>query len=219
MENQEDVEEEKVILTEEDFREALREIGTFVDITEADLKNLYEIAVRIAEDRCARTWLAREIMSRDVITVKKDTDIHEAGRLLIRHKISGMPVVDDDNHVIGMITEADLLTMAGIPKGHVFNDVVMKYVLGKPTPHHREGKKVADVMSAHVITAHPETSAKEIASILDKKRIKRVPVVDNENRLLGIVSRGDIVRVFCEESEKKIRDSLKTEPTGPPAAK
>lgn len=196
------MEEEKVSLTEEDFREALREVGTFVDITEADLKSLYEIAVRIAKDKCARTWLAREIMSRDVITVKKDTDIHEAGRLLIKHKISGMPVVDDNNRVIGMITEADLLTMAGIPRGHVFNDMVMKYVLGKPTPHHREGKKVEDVMSDHVITVHPTTSAREIAAILDKKRIKRVPVVDNENRLVGIVSRGDIVRAFCEEPER-----------------
>jgi len=94
---------------------------------------------------------------------------------------------------------ADLLTMAGIPRGHVFSDVVMKYVLSKPVPRHREGKKVKDIMSSHVITVGPDTTIKKIASMLDEKRIKRVPVVDDENRLLGIVSRGDIIRIVCEE--------------------
>lgn len=98
----------------------------------------------------------------------------------------------------GLAGEADLLKIAGIPCGYVFNAVVMKYVLNKPVPGHRTGKKVKDIMTAPVITVHPETSVKEIATILDKKRIKRVPVVDDEGRLVGIVSRGDILRVVCE---------------------
>ena len=196
-----DKEEPTPGLTEDDFREALRELGTYVDITENDLKKLYEIATRISRERCAHSWLAEEIMTRDVVTVKGDAEIHEAGRLLIKHKISGMPVVDDARHVTGIITEADLLSVAGIPSGHVFNDVVMRYVLVKPTPQHRAGHTVKDIMSTHVITVSPGTTVKKIALILDKKRIKRVPVVDEENRLLGIVSRGDIVRIFCEEPE------------------
>lgn len=196
------MEEPKIALTEEDFREALKEFGGYVDITENDLKKLFEIAVTISRERCAHSWLAKEIMNRDVITVKADVDLHEAGRMLIKHRISGMPVVDDENRIIGIITDADLLTMAGIPRGHVFNDVVMKYVLSKPVPQHRDGKKVKDIMSTHVITVDPDTTVKKIASILDGKRIKRVPVVDDENRLLGIVSRGDIIRIVCEEESK-----------------
>lgn len=191
---------ENIELTEDDFREALAKLGTFVDVTESDLKKLYEIAVKVSKERAAHSWLAREIMTRDVISVKADLDLHEAGRLLIKHKISGMPVVDDENHVIGIISQADLLTMAGIPQGHVFNDVVMKYVLSKPTPQHRAGRTVKDVMSTHVITVNLETTAKQIATVLDKKGITRVPVVDIENKLIGIVSRGDIVRVLCEQS-------------------
>lgn len=57
-------------------------------------------------------------------------------------------------------------------------------------------------MTTPVITVSPETTAKKIAMILDKKRIKRVPVVDDKNRLVGIVSRGDIVRIVCEEPLK-----------------
>ena len=197
------MEESKIELTEDDLREALKEFGGYIDITENDLKKLYEIAAKISKERCIHSWLASEIMSRDIITAKEDTDIHEAGRLLIKHKISGMPVIDNENHIVGMITEADLLTIAGIPRGHVFNDVVMKYVLNKPTPQHRAGKKVKDIMSSPVITVSPDTTVKKIAMILDEKRIKRVPVVDEANKLIGIVSRGDIIRVVCEKSDKK----------------
>ena len=197
------MEESKIELTEDDLREALKEFGGYIDITESDLKKLYEIAAKISKERCIHSWLASEIMSRDVITAKEDTDIHEAGRLLIKHKISGIPVIDNENRVVGIITEADLLTIAGIPRGHIFNDVVMKYVLNKPTPQHRAGKKVKDIMSSPVITVSPDTTVKKIAMILDEKRIKRVPVVDEANKLVGIVSRGDIIRVVCEKSDKK----------------
>ncbi len=194
--------EQTIELTEDDFREALSKVGTFVDVTESDLKKLYEIAMKVSKERSCHSWLAGEIMTRDVISVKGDVDLHEAGRLLIKHKISGMPVVDDENHVIGIISQADLLTMAGIPQGHVFNDVVMKYILAKPTPHHRAGHTVTDIMSTHVITVCLETTVKKIAAVLDKKGITRVPVVDKENKLIGIVSRGDIVRVICEKSDE-----------------
>jgi CBS domain-containing membrane protein len=189
-------------LTEDDFREALKEIGTFIDVTEEDLKKIYEIAIKISKERCASSWLASEIMTRDVITVGPETDIYDAGRLLIKHKISGMPVVNGNNNVVGIITQADILTIAGVPRGHVFNDVVMKYILHKPTPQHRDAKVVGDIMTTKVITVTPHTTAKTIAAILDKKGITRVPVVNGENKLIGIVSRADIVRVVCRETDK-----------------
>lgn len=193
------MQEEKITLTEDDFRAALKEFGTYIDITEEDLKKLYELAVKIATERCVHSWLAGEIMTRSVITVSPDTDVYDAGRTLIKHKISGMPVVDNENRVIGMLSIADLLSLAGIPRGHVFNDVVMKYILNRPTPQHRQGKKVKDIMSTSVISVHPDTTAKKIAAILDRKGLKRVPVVDEENRLIGIVSRADILRIICKE--------------------
>ncbi|HSB34652.1 MAG TPA: CBS domain-containing protein [Nitrospirota bacterium] len=194
--------EQTTQLTEDDFREALSNIGTFVDITENDLKKLYEAALKISKERSVHSWLAGEIMTRDVISIKGDMDLHEAGRLLIKHKISGMPVVDDENRVIGIISQADLLSMAGVPPGHVFNDVVMKYILARPTPQHRSGRTVKDLMSTHVITVGLETAAKQIAALLDKKGITRVPVVDAEKKLIGIVSRSDIVRILCEDSKE-----------------
>lgn len=194
--------EDKITLTDQDFREALKKFGTYVDITENDLHTLYDIALKVAKERSAHSWLASEIMTKDVVSVKSDTDIHAAGKLLIQNKISGLPVVDDENRVVGMLSNSDLLAIAGIPSGHVFNDVVMKYILRKAVPRHKPGKIVKDLMSTSVITVSHDTNVKKIAAILDKKGIKRVPVVDEENRLLGIVSGGDIVKILCEGEGK-----------------
>ncbi len=202
------MEENNLTLTDDDFREALKEFGSYVDITEEDLKKLYEIAVKAARERCIHSWLASEVMTRDVVSVKCDTDIHEAGKLLIKNRISGMPVVDNENRVIGIIATSDLLVFAGIPHGHVFNDVIMKYILRKPVPRHVAGKKVEDTMSTSVITVFPDTAVKKIAAILDEKGIKRVPVVDKGNKLVGIVSRGDILRIICDDEGEETKEPL-----------
>ncbi len=196
------IREENFHLTEDDFREAIKELGTYVDITEEDMLRLYEMAVKIGKERCANSWLARDIMTRDVISVKRDADVHEAGRLLIKNRISGMPVVDNENRVVGILSTSDLLALAGIPRGHVFNDVVMKYILHNPAPQHRAGKSVGEIMNTSVITATSDTSVSHIAEILDKKAITRVPVVDSERRLEGIVSRSDVIRIVCKDGSE-----------------
>jgi len=188
-------EEREIIITEEDLNEALKELGTYIDVTPEDLKLLFDLALRIAKERCLTSWIAQDIMTRDVISVKPDTDIYEAGKLMIRHRISGLPVIDDEGILRGIITEADLLTLAGIPKGHVFNEKVMSYIGRRAS----KPKRVSDVMTKDVISVTPSTSVRTIAKILHKKGIKRVPVVDIKGKVIGIVSRTDILRVLCSE--------------------
>jgi CBS domain-containing protein len=113
-----------------------------------------------------------------------------------------MPVVDADNRVVGIISEADLLSLAGVKKGHTFKDVLL-HVLGKPLPVRKKGNTVGEVMSSPAITTDPDRDARAVAAILDEKRIKRLPVVNEENRLVGIISRADIVRAMGRGKEKK----------------
>ncbi len=96
-------------VSDEDLRAAVREMKAYVDITEEDLKKIYEIALRHAHERTAFRMPVRDVMTKKVVTVTRGADIHEAARLLAENRISGMPVVDDRNHVIGVISEADLL--------------------------------------------------------------------------------------------------------------
>ena len=134
-------------------------------------------------------------MTKKVITAKKESSLHEVSDLLSENRISGLPVLDEEHHVIGVVSEADVLSMAGMEKGHSFKDI-LKHLLGEPLPNRKQGDCVGEIMSSPAITTSPEADIREAARILETRKIKRLPVVDGENRLLGIVSRGDIVRAM-----------------------
>ncbi len=182
-------------LIDQDLREALKELKTYVDITEEDLRKIYTIALNHARRRLGETVLVKDIMTKDVVKVKRDTDIQEAARRLSGLRISGMPVVDEANKVIGVISEADILSLAGVKRGHTFKDI-LRHVLAEPLPISKSGNTVGDIMSSPAITTGPSGDIREVAAVLDERRIKRLPVVDTEGKLVGIISREDIVRAM-----------------------
>jgi len=180
-------------ISEEDLRAALREIKTYVDITEEDLKKIYAIALRNAQERIARSIPVSNVMTKDTIAIRAHADIHEAARLLSEHRISGLPVVDEEGVVLGVVTEADILSMTGMKEGHTFKDI-LRHLLGEPLPERKRGNNVGEIMSSPAITTRLDTDIRDVARILDERRIKRLPVVDEKNRLIGVISRADIVR-------------------------
>jgi CBS domain-containing protein len=147
-----------------------------------------------------------DLMTRDVVTINPDADLKEAARRLSGLRISGMPVVDADHRVLGIISEADILSLAGVKKGHTFKDV-LRHVLGAPLPVRKKGNTVGEIMSSPAITTDPDRDIRAVAAILDEKRIKRLPVVDEEGRLVGVIARADIVRAMGMGLEKKTRRS------------
>jgi len=118
--------------------------------------------------------IARDIMTRKVCTIHSEASAKEAAQLLDQMRISGLPVVDEDGKIIGIITEADIISKVD-----------------------REGLCVADIMSHEVTVVDEETPVSEIAMLLTERKIKRVPVV-RDGRLVGIVSRADIVHAVAQ---------------------
>lgn len=108
-----------------------------------------------------------DVMTTEVITVPEHETKQQAARLLSQHRISGLPVVNDDNTVVGVVTEYD--------------------VIGK------EGRTVGDIMTRSVISVTPDTDLDEVSRILVHERIKRLIVLD-QGRLAGIISRADLVK-------------------------
>ncbi|HEX9021576.1 MAG TPA: CBS domain-containing protein [Nitrospirota bacterium] len=185
----------------EDLQAALRELKTYVDVTEEDLLSIYALAVRHARKRRSTMVSVRTVMAEKVVSATGTMSLQDAARLLSVHTISGMPVVDADNRVIGVISVADLSPRAGKGRPGVLKDLLRRFT-GKPALGGRDGEHVEDVMSAPPITIEPEADIKEVAAVLDMRRIKRLPVVDREGRLLGIISRGDVIRAMGEGKEK-----------------
>ena len=100
-------------LTDEDLRAALADLKGYVDITEEDLMKIYSSALRFARKRTMVEIPVSDLMTRDVVTIDREANLKEAARRLSGLRISGMPVVDAENRVLGIISEADILSLAG----------------------------------------------------------------------------------------------------------
>ncbi|MFI5294249.1 MAG: CBS domain-containing protein [Thermodesulfovibrionales bacterium] len=182
----------------EDLRAALSDMKTYVDVTEEDLLKIYSLALRHAKERPALHRKVSEVMTIEAVAVNEDADIEEAIMLLSGHRVSGLPVVDKENRVLGVITEADILSVMGMKRGHTFKDIVAR-LLGESVPGNKAGNTVRQVMSSPAISTTPDALILEIAGILEERRIKRLPVVDSRGVLVGIVSRTDIVRAVAKK--------------------
>lgn len=142
---------------------------------------------------------ASDVMVRDVITIGPDDDVSHAAKLLVDHDISALPVVDKHRHIIGILSEADLLRReelgtekrrpwwleALMPSGVLALDYAKSH-----------GRKVSELMSETVVTAKPDASLSEIATLLERNRIKRVPIVE-KGRLIGVVSRANLIQALA----------------------
>ena len=182
-------------LSIEDLRAAMSDMQTYIDVTPEDLHTLYTLALGHAHARRRSERSVQAIMTTAVVTLSPEADLPEAARVLSEHKISGAPVIDAHCRVLGVVSDADLLALAGIPREHTFRDLV-RYLLGRPLPLRKTGTTVAEIMTAPAITVWPETTIREAAQLLSARRIKRLPVVDGQQRLVGIVARADIVKVI-----------------------
>jgi CBS domain-containing protein len=141
---------------------------------------------------------AEDIMTRRVISIGPDATIFEAVRLMLQHRISGLPVVDASDSLIGMVTEGDFLRRAEIgterhrPRWFEF---VLGPGRGAAEYTHSHGRKVEEIMSTEPYSVSEETPVEEVVSLMERRRIKRVPVT-RDTRVVGIVSRANLVRAM-----------------------
>ena len=140
----------------------------------------------------------RDVMTTHVICITKYESIMQVANILTEKNISGLPVVDNEQKVIGIITQADILSMVGVGREHTFKDL-LKYMLGEPLPQRRIGDHVGDIMTSPALTIKPDANVAEAVRIMDEKRIRRLTVVDENNLLLGIITRADILKAVIKK--------------------
>ena len=182
-------------IKEEDILEAMRAIPGYLDITPGDFKEVYRLAFQHALERLSRAVTAAEIMTTDVVTVAPDTPVAEVAAAMGRRGVSGVPVVDAGQKVVGVISEKDFLTRMGVQDAKNFMSLVAgclktRGCVALPI----ESALARDLMSSPAVTVAPDTPVRDIAMLLTQSGINRVAVTDPDGRLLGLVSRGDIVK-------------------------
>ena len=152
-------------------------------------------------------YSAKEIMSSPAVSVNVEQTLQDVIEILAKNRFSGVPVVDKENKVIGVISDTDIIRYS-----HQISVVPLSNLSGWISPHvdisdlatMRKGfellhkTKVNEVMTKKVFTIHEGDTATDVAQLMNKRRINRVPVVDDDGKLVGIVTRGDMVQCMAK---------------------
>ena len=147
---------------------------------------------------------AQDIMTKEVISVKKDMSVRELAQLLSDKKISGVPVIDDQDNLVCIVTENDLIDQA--KKIHIptvmalFDSFVF---LENPDRLEKDLKKmsaatVGDICTGKVITAKTDTPVDELATTMSEKNAHTLPVLDQEGNMVGVIGKSDIIRTIAQ---------------------
>ncbi len=145
-----------------------------------------------------------DVMTTTVVAVKKGASYKEMAALLRRYRVSAFPVLDDDQRVIGIVSEADLLAKEALnaDRGGAINALVHHKELKKA-----DGETAGDLMTSNVVTVKPDDTVEQAARLMYHLQVKRLPVVDAGGYLVGIVSRADLLTVF-DRPDQEIRAEI-----------
>jgi len=163
----------------------------------------------------------KDVMTTHVVAVRRNASFKDMAARLLEHRVSAFPVLDEENRVIGVVSEADLLTKEALslPDSGEWGAQVSGML------HHREQAKAAaitaeDLMTKPPVTIGPNDLVSHAARLMYSRKLKRLPVVDDGGRLIGIVSRADVLSVYSRPdadilhdiTEGIIPDTLLTDP-------
>jgi CBS domain-containing membrane protein len=190
-------------ISDEDVLEAMKEIGGYVDITSGDFKEIYRIARRTAWKRLLEVGRAGSLMTREVIRVKRKTPLGEVAETMARNNVSGLPVVESDGSVAGLITEKDFLRrLAPQNQGSLMGVIAACLQAAGQTALALREKWAEDIMTSPALTLREDASLGEILRLFRERTINRAPVLNEQGRLTGIVTRADVLRILAGYTEK-----------------
>jgi CBS domain-containing protein len=145
---------------------------------------------------------ASDVMTTDVVSIGPETSVRHIAQLMLRHRVSALPVLDDDGRLVGIVSEGDLMRRGELGGDqhrswwlNLFagpEEIASEYVK-------QHGQRAKDVMTSRVVSIDEHASVATIAAILEEKRVKRLPVL-RDGRLIGIVSRADLLHAIATAS-------------------
>ena len=193
-----------VDISEHDVIEAMKLIEGYIDITPRDFKEVYQSAYALAIQRLLDSLTADKIMTRTVIFVDQEMALVGAADLLAEKQISGCPVVGSEGKVVGVVSEKDFLKEMGFGATPSFMQLATHCLNSKSCMIRRlHNRTVGDIMTKPPITAGSEMTIGNISTLFAKHQINRLPIVDNDGRPIGMVTRTDLAHSYHTLGERK----------------
>jgi CBS-domain-containing membrane protein len=156
-------------------------------------------------------FTVRDVMTAHVIAVRKDATFKQMVERMREQRVSAFPVVDDDLTVIGVVSEADLLAKSALDAGDDGMPGMISGMLARREQERAAGLTAADLMTEPALTVQPDDPVVYAARLMYARRVKRLPVTDEAGRLVGIISRADVLAVYSrpdEDIRAEIRDDV-----------
>ena len=150
-----------------------------------------------------------DVMNRDVVVVSRHMPLKDVARVLVNRHFSGVPVVDDEGEVLGVVSEADIIVKERGPGSatSIFGRALELDTWGDK----HDARRAGDAMTAPAVTIGPQRTVADAASLMLDRGVNRLPVIDADRKLLGIVTRADLVRAFVRDDsviEREIREDV-----------
>ena len=188
------------LLSDEDVYEAMKKIPGYLDISAGDFKELYLLAYEHAETRLYNSLRIAEIMTRQVITVLPTTPLAEAAARMAKHHITGLPVVQEDGTVAGILSERDFFRNMGDGSQTSCMALIADSLASGGCPALCiRGTTAGEIMTTPVVTVLETALLHEAGTLMREKGINRIPVTNTKNRLLGILTRSDLMHAFPDK--------------------
>jgi CBS-domain-containing membrane protein len=147
----------------------------------------------------------KDVMTAEVVAVRRDTTFKELAAALRRHRLIAFPVVDDGGRVIGVVSEADMLAKEALAEPGV-----VAGLLHRSDVHKAEGMTAGALMTHQVVTVSPDDPIEQAARMMHFLKVRQLPVVNSGGELVGIVSRSDLLSVFDRPDEDIRKDIVDT---------
>jgi CBS domain-containing membrane protein len=180
-------------LTPQDIAISMREHGVMLDVSRVELDTLFRGAQMQAAKRRLGEIRCRDIMSRDIVSVEFATPLQEAWRLLYTHKVNALPVIDRYRRVIGIITLIDFLKAAQLNQPDNLRQHLREFLQPSGKSHSDKAEVVGQIMTAKVLTAKDGMHIVVLIDLLSDKGMHHVPIVDEANKLCGMVTQSDLI--------------------------
>ena len=186
-------------ITDKDIIQAMKKIPGYLDITPADFMEVYQMAYRHAFERMTSSVKANHMMTKEVISIDENASLVDVAKLMATHNISGIPVLTGEKKLSGIISEKDFLKRMNDLKQPSVMHVIYQSLREKGSPVlDLQGLSAKDIMSKPPISVDLSTTLLEVAETLKEHNINRVPVLDKESNLAGIIARTDMVHALCQ---------------------
>ena len=187
----------------EDIRSAIEAQNAFLNITEKDLEKIYDQAQMQAYTRNFGEIRCKDIMSKDVITVEYGTGLEDAWALLRLHKVKILPVIDEVNRVIGVLSLVDYLKRANLKTYRNFAENLVYFIRKSTAIDSRKPELVGQIMAKPPFTVSENDLISSLVPLLSDKGLHHIPVVDEKSHLSGIITQSDLIAALYQGAISK----------------